>query len=237
MKGSQINKKRKPYSLAAILLVLLTTTVAYGQDKKWDFNAGADLVSSYIWRGIYQMGMSFQPAMSLSAYGLTLECWGSTDFSAYGKELDLTLSYEKDGFWVSLFDGWWSGEGESFFKERSSHYYEAGLGYTFQRRFPLSVEINTMFLTEGDKKANGKPLYSTYIAARYPFTLKNMNCEAGIGISPWSGLYGDNFKVVNITARATRSLQLSENYALPVFVELILSPAQDNAYLVFGLKF
>jgi hypothetical protein len=221
----------------ALLIALFATATAYGQDKKWTVNAEADLVSSYIWNGMYQAGTSFQPELSLSAYGLTLGAWGSTDLSAIAKELDFSLSYEKRGFSASITDYWWSGEGESFFKERGSHFMEAGLGYKFQQKYPLALGVNTMFWGDGDKKTNGNRQYSTFISASYPFTLKGIGYEAGICISPWRGMYSDNFNVAAITARATKSLQLTENYALPVFVELILSPAQDNAYLVFGLKF
>ena len=221
----------------ATILLLLVTAGAYGQDKKWKIAAETDLVSSYVWRGMYQTGVSFQPVLSLSTYGVTLGTWGSTDFSSYAKELDFFLSYETRGLLVSVTNYWWNGEGESFFKERGSHLLEAGLGYTFSEKFPLSLGMNTILCGDGDKKEGGKQQYSTYITASYPFTVKGVDCEAGIGISPWKGLYSENFNVASIMAQATKSVQLSEKYALPVFVKLILSPAQDNAYLVFGLKF
>ena len=229
-------KKLIAIKITAILL-LSATTVAYGQDKKWTITAEADLVSSYVWRGMYQTGVSIQPLLSLSVYGITLGSWGSSDFSAFTKEVDFFLSYETGGFSVNLSDYWWSGEGESFFKERGSHCLEAGLGYTFSEKFPLSLGINTMLRGDEDKKPDGKQQYSTYITANYSFAVKGVDCEAGIGISPWKGMYSENFNVASITARATKNLQLSGKYTLPVFVELILSPAQDNAYLVFGLKF
>ena len=68
-------------------------------------------------------------------------------------------------------------------------------------------------------------------------TVKNIDCKAGIGVSPWKGLYSNKFDVASITAKVSRNLPLSSDYAIPVFVELIISPAQDNAFLVFGLTF
>ena len=229
-------KKILSIKITAILL-LWATAVSYGQDKKWEVTAEADLVSSYVWRGIYQTSVSFQPLLSLSAYGITLGTWGSTDFSSYAKELDFFLSYETRGFSVRLIDYWWNGERQSFFKEHGRRFLEAGLDYTFSEKFPLSFGINTMIEGVGDKKENGKQQYSTYITANYPFAVKGIDCQASIGISPWKGLYSESFNVATIAVRATKSLQLSERYALPVFVELIFSPAQDNAYIVFGLKF
>ena len=228
--------KKISIKMSAILL-LLATTVAYGQDKKWQINAEADLVSSYVWRGMYQSGVSIQPTLSLSAYGITLGSWGSSDFSTPAKEIDFFLSYETGGFSVDITDYWYRSEGESFFKERGSHSLEAGLAYTFSEKFPLSLGMNTMFWGDEDKKENGKQQYSTYLTASYSFAVKGIDCETGIGISPWKGLYSEKLNVASITMRATKNLKLSGKYALPVFAELILSPAQDNAYLVFGLRF
>jgi hypothetical protein len=230
--------KMKPLSVKISVIILLSTaTVSYGQNTKWTVDAGADLVSSYVWRGMYQAGGSIQPALSLSACGLTLGSWGSTDFSSSTKELDFFLSYEKGGFSASVSDYWWKGEGTSFFKERNSHILEAGLSFAFSEKFPLSLGVSTMFWGDEDKKENGKQQYSTYIAASYSFTINEVDCEAGIGISPWSGMYGKDVNMAAVTAKATKKLQLSAKYALPVFVELILSPAKDNAHLVFGIKF
>ena len=231
----------KKIIIISAFFTAITTVAVYGQVEKdtakISVDVEADLVSSYVWRGIYQTGVSVQPALSLSAYGATLGAWGSTDFSTFAKELDFYISYEIGGFSVSVTDYWWSGEGESFFKERSGHYFEAGLSYTFPEKFPLSIGINTMFLGDGDKDEEGKQRYSTYISASYPFPIGDTECEVGIGVSPWEGLYSDKFNVATISAKAAKKLKLSSEYSLPVFVEAIFSPAQDNAYLVFGIKF
>jgi hypothetical protein len=186
---------------------------------------------------MFQAGASIQPTLSLSAYGFTLGAWESTDLSALAKELDFFLSYETGGFSIDVTNYWWSGEGKSFFKEYGRHFLEAGLGYTFSEKFPLSLGINTMLWGDGDKKEDGKQQYSTYFTASYPFAVKDIDCEAGVGISPWKGMYSENPNVASIAVRATKRLQLSDKYTLPVSVELILSPARDNAYVVFGLNF
>lgn len=230
----------KTFTRIAILITLLVTTIpSYGQEKKLTVDAGADLVSSYVWRGIYQTGVSIQPTLSLSAYGVTLSAWGSTDFSTAAKELDFYISYQIKGFSIGVADYWWSGEGKSYFNDRKSHYLEANLSYTFSDKFPLSLGANTIFYGYGDKsdEGKGKQRYSTYFTASYPFAVKSVECEVGVGISPWDGMYSKGFNVATVTARATKKLQLSKKYELPVFAELIFAPARDNAYLVFGFKF
>ena len=228
-------------TVTTAIMILTATLTANGQDENTDskltIDVEADLVSSYVWRGMYQTGASIQPTLSISAYGITIGAWGSTDFSTFSKELDFYLSYQFKGLSVTISDYWWNGEGASYFRNNGSHHIEAGLGFTFPERFPLSLEINTMLCGEEDKDDDGKQYYSTCFSARFPFSVKNIDCEAGIGVSPWKGMYGDQFDMVAITAKVSKNLQLSAKYALPVFVELIFSPAQDNVFLVFGLHF
>ena len=213
------------------------TEQAEQSEKELTIDVGADFVSSYVWRGMYQAGVSIQPALTFSAYGLTIGAWGSTDFSTFSKELDFYLSYELKGFTASLSDYWWNGEGASYFRNAGSHHIEAGLGFTFSEKLPLSLELNTMLSGDEDKDDDDRKYYSTYISASFPFSVRDIDCEAGIGVTPWKGMYSDKFDVVAISAKASKRLQLSPKYALPVFVELIFSPAQDNAFFVFGLKF
>ena len=219
------------------VMALLTATVSLGQDEKIAVDAGADLVSSYVWRGMYQTGVSIQPSLNLSAYGVTFGAWGSTDFSTTAKELDFYLSYEINRFAIGLTDYWWSGEGASYFKKSGSHYLEVNLAYTLSEKFPLALGVNTMLFGDGDKDIDGEQRYSTYVSASYPFAVKDVDCEVGVGMSLWRGLYSRECNVTNISLRATKALQFSKGYALPIFVEAIFSPAQDNAYLIFGLKF
>ena len=234
---------KKLFSIRLLVLLFVASATVYGQeeetDKRLTVDIGADLVSSYVWRGMYQAGASFQPTFSLSTYGFTLGAWGSTDFSASYKEIDLYLTYEHKGFQAGISDYWYSGEGESYFKHaRGAHNLEASLGYTFSKNFPLSLEVNTLFYGDDDKDPeDDKQYYSTYISATYPFSVGNIDFEAGLRVTPYKGMYSDKFDVVVISAKATKKLKFSTNYTLPVFVELIASPAKDNAFLVFGIQF
>ena len=223
-------------------LLLAASVAVFGQEekteKKLTVDVGADLVSSYVWRGMYQAGASFQPTFNLSAYGFTLGAWGSTDFSVSFKEIDLYLSYEYKGFRVGISDYWYPGEGESYYKHATGkHNLEASLGYNFPEKFPLLFEVYTMFYGNDDKDEEGKHFYSTYISATYPFTVKKLDFEVGLSVTPHKSLYSDKFDIVAISAKATKKLQFSVDYSLPVFVELLFSPAQDNAFVVFGMQF
>ena len=232
----------KLFIKSSLIFLLFASSVAgYGQeeeaDRKLTVEVGADLVSSYVWRGMYQAGASIQPEVSLSTSGITLGAWGSTNFSTSYKEIDLCLSYEYGGFLASLSDYWWSGEGEPYFKHsRGAHHLEASLGYTFAEKFPMSLEVSTMFYGDDDKDDEGRQYYSTYISATFPFSVGKIDCETGIGITPRKGMYSDKFNIAAISVKATKKLQLSDSFALPVFVELVLSPSQNSSFIVLGVR-
>jgi len=223
------------------LLLLAITVTAYGQeensDQKLTIDVGADLVSSYVWRGWHLAGPSIQPALSLSAYGITIGAWGSKDFSTIDKEIDLSLSYEIKGFTIGVSDYWMMYEEAPYFKNRGSHLIEGSLGFTFSPKFPLSIEVNTFLFGDEDECEKGQKYYSTYISGSFPFSVGDVMMESKVGVTPWRGMYSDKFGVAAISLRATKELQISAKYALPVYTELTVAPVQNNIFLVFGITF
>ena len=94
------------------------------------FNIQGDLVSSYVWRGMYQTGASIQPTLGFSVGNFSLTAWGSTDFDgtsasagAAAKEIDLTVAYTlgRSGLTVSVADLWWAGQGARKYFNFKSH--------------------------------------------------------------------------------------------------------------------
>ena len=51
-----------------------------GKVQAQEFAIQGDLVSSYVWRGFYQTGASFQPTLGFGVGDFSLTAWGSTDF-------------------------------------------------------------------------------------------------------------------------------------------------------------
>ncbi|MDD3432069.1 MAG: hypothetical protein PHF38_08600 [Bacteroidales bacterium] len=229
---------RRVFGLAILLVALSSGTPASEKSKeslekskeRIELCPTVDLVSSYIWRGAYQTGISLQPGLSATYSGFFMSAWGSTDFSTSFKEFDLSLGYENRGFSLIINDYWWAGEGNPYFDYRNLHYYEAGIGYSFGEKFPLSLSWNTFW----DKDA------STYIQAAYDFSLSDVGLNLAVGLSPWTGYYhktGTNgFIIADVVLTASKSIPISPNFALPVFTQLIVAPNQNNVYFVFGLS-
>lgn len=121
-----INKNTILTSLALVAMCFWGGINANAQQ----FNVQGDLVSSYIWRGMYQTGVSIQPTLGFSAGGFSLTAWGSTDFDgtsasagAAAKEIDLTAAYTlgNSGLTFSVADLWWAGQGARKYFNFKSH--------------------------------------------------------------------------------------------------------------------
>ncbi|MDL2213265.1 hypothetical protein LJC21_02680 [Bacteroides sp. OttesenSCG-928-E20] len=232
---------KRLYVITALLLVLFTTPAVAQEESKASFDLGVDLVSSYVWRGAYQTSAAIQPGMGLSVGGFSLSAWASVPFSGEGKEVDFALGYQVGGFSIGITDYWWAGEGAyEYFEYKShktAHHFEAALGYTLPaEKFPLALSWSTMFAGEDYYKGDGKRAYSTYISAAYPFQIKSISLEAEAGITPWEGMYANEFSVVSVGLKASKEIQITNKFSVPVFGQVIANPKAQDIFFVFGIS-
>ncbi len=196
-------------------------------------SGGADIVSSYVWRGAYTSAASIQPGAELAVGNFAVGAWGSTPFETTCalSEVDYYVSYSLENFSVMVTDYWWDGAAMPYLD--GGHYYEAALGFSFGESFPLSLSVSTMF-AGADTDEAGDQLYSTYIEAAYPFEVGDVALDVAVGLTPAAGMYADDFGVCNISATASKSIAITNTFELPLSVSAIINPAGDAAYLVFG---
>ncbi len=228
-------------SLPLIAAIMIISSATAQEESKFEITPSADIVSSYVWRGDYNYGASVQPALTLSYKGAWLEVWGSTEFATIAdkdvaKEFDITLGYEINRFSIAVTDYWWSGEGARYGNYSKHHYFEGTLGYNFGESFPLSLAWNTMF-AGGDKDENGDLYFSSYFEAAYEFDVVGITVTPSIGISPWEGMYSDEFNVASIALKASKDIKVTDSFNIPIFTEFTVSPANDNVFIVFGISF
>lgn len=211
---------------------------------------GADVVSSYIWRGQELGGFSVQPSMTLSfdKAHLSLGVWASAELFERTSVLNMT-EFDWSLTWnpiepltIALCDYFMSYAagptyfGEWNFSSSSSHCLEAQLAYDFG---PVALSWNTC-LTGPDHSVDGggklKRNYSTYVEASAPFTVAGVECSAAVGANLWKGEFtaagNEGFNVCNISLSAKK-----EVWKLPLTGQLVFNPQSDNAYFVVGLSF
>lgn len=229
--------------IVAMIALAFALGVKAQKNSELEFSIGADLVSSYVWRGAYQTGVSAQPGLGLEVGGFSVSAWGNIDlFGGLFKEVDFTVGYSISGISLAVTDYWWAGENTykyfNYKNKTTDHLWEATVGYTLPvETFPLSLKWNTFFAgADVTKGSEEKRAYSTYIEASYPFSVKNIGLEAGLALTPGESLYASKASLVGISLKATKEVKISDGFSLPVFGQIIANPRSEGIFFVFGIS-
>ena len=225
-----------------ILLVmgLVTGVTTYAQDKI-ETTVAADVVSSYIWRGLDCGNVSLQPTLGIGYKGLSLSAWGSVGISdpTDTKEFDLTVSYSVGGFNIGITDYWFNAgldpDNRYFMYNAHStnHIFEGNIGYDFGF---TSLQWYTNFAGNNGLNKDGKRAYSSYVEANVPFKLATVDWTATAGAVPFAtDFYGTTgFAVTNVALKATKEIKVTDSFSIPIFGQVVGNPCSQKAYLVFG---
>ena len=235
----------KHFSLLSIALLtplMLTPKLSNAQS----FSLGADFYNRYVWRG-YDFGDSFsiQPDLAFSAGNFELGTWGSYSISSDGADanehdfyatysiglgssasLDLTVNdyyfpngEGKAGEWFN-FDG--NGDG--------AHWIELMGSVTLPESFPLTILAAFM--------AHNDPDNSLYLEAAIPFNVSDVELGFTLGlVGGKSDFYVvEGASVINLGLSASKDLQITDSFALPLNAAYVLNPTSEKSYLVFGFS-
>lgn len=194
--------------------------------------AGADIVSSYVWRGTDCGPAAIQPGGSLSAGNFSIGAWGSTSFKNEWREFDLYVGYSIGNFSLLVTDYFFprdlpDGQDNGYF-DYSDHVFEGTLAYSFGD-VPLSLAWNTNFAGDDD--------YSSYIEVGYSVPVKDVSVDFILGATPWEGSYSDGFAFINASIKASKEIKITDSFSLPAFTQLTVNPDTEDVFLVFGVSF
>lgn len=207
--------------LITIITLCLAFFTARAENLEFCFDANADLVSCYIWRGLYNGGLSFQPEVYVGweseHTSFTFGTWWNVGASDWGfrsglkqtddynpntqltKELDIIGSLNLWGATLGFIHYYYL-DGTNFFNFgdintiKGTAQTEVNAGYDFSTLLP-DVDLQLMWYTRisgDDGKINGKRCYSTYVEASYSQHFKyDFILNGAVGISPWRSTYTD----------------------------------------------
>ena len=218
------NKIISSYSKFTLLTIvaLLSTNISYSQDF------GADLVSSYVWRGTqFGSGSHIQPYMDLGSGNLTGGVWGSFPTSAKGggNELDLWVSYDFGPLALTITNYTFPGEGGVYSKGE-------GLFNGDYTELSASTSIGAVDLSAG---------YFTEVEALYVelgTSIGAVDIALGYGDDSADAFYADGESgLINMSFSGSKDIQITDNYSLPVFGSFIVNPKEETAFLVFVISF
>jgi hypothetical protein len=247
-----------------VLFTCLSVATSFAQDtSKVTYKATAELVSSYIFRGVLATpspSPNIQPTIAVDIKKIEIGVWGSTDFVGMYKEADLYGTYTAGPLAINITDYFFSNQPPNYMSltnptppgyfeyssNKTGHIVEGSLAYSGPAKFPISILIATMFFGN-DKKYNFSTNsfetnnnYSTYVEVGYQ--CKDV-VKVFVGATPWNGYYGaqygkiQGFGIVNAGATITRNIKISDKFDLPVRASLITNPQAESIHLVFGITF
>lgn len=232
----------KKFDVKRAMLALGTGAVMmFGMDAKAqdvEVSVGADVVSSYIWRGQYLGAASVQPSLGLSYGGLSFGVWGSSDIVGCAPEIDLALGYEVAGAYVGLTTYYNTGGFFDWKSPETTNYLELNLSYTLPESFPMTVAVNTFLGGMGDLNSEKTQNFSTYAELSYPFAVGGVDMSVALGmVVNESEYYGvDGFALYNFTVGASKEIKITDDYSMAVFSNFTINPETEGAYLTFGVS-
>jgi hypothetical protein len=224
--------------LVAIFLVMVLTV----SSVKAQFTTGADIVSSYVWRGIPQEDVTgvkggapnIQPYAAFTTGKLTLGSWASSSFTGGLKEVDLYATVALSSkFAVTLTDYYYNFASQSnYFKYNNGtgHVFEGTLAYTGSA---FSASVNTMF-AGADKKVNGDNALSTYVELGYQIApVAKIFLGSSLGASQTYGTTG--FGITNLGIKVSKSIAITDKFSLPVYAVVGANPYLKSTFFVAGV--
>jgi len=223
------------------VLAICAIAVFSTMNVKAQFATGADIVSSYVWRGFPQEATkgtpNIQPYVSFTTGGLTLGSWASSSLLGNVKEVDLYATYAfSSQFAVTLTDYNWgfaSPKGYFDYSSTTDHIYEATVAYTGTEKLPISASINTMF-AGADKNSSGKQALSTYIELGYQLSPLAKVFAGGL-VSSGSAYGSSPAGLTNVGLKVSKSIAITDKFSLPVYGILGANPSTGGAFFVAGV--
>ena len=205
-----------------LLVAVMATVLSAKAEVEFAYEAGAELVSSYIWRGMYNGGLSFQPEalVGFDALDGAIEfragAWasiGASDwkFKTNGTDLpgDCNTTFMPEVDFIASLSAYGASIGFNeyyYCDDFSTHTSEIWAGYNFSHFFGdyAGAYINWYTTIAGADRIPAPTLtnplqerqaFSTYIELGYDYTFEDLGLTVGaqLGMSPWeSPLYGND---------------------------------------------
>jgi hypothetical protein len=244
----------------AVLLsfsLLISTETTFAQETQTETtsnsstDAGLDLVSAYIWRGI-----AFDNSPNIQAWGiynyknLTVGAWGSVSLNGQYYEPDLFLTYNFKNISLTITDVH-GGFGNDFFNYKSNettHLIDAMLAYQISESFPLKIS-GSVICYGFDKKVTGytpagMPMagtnnnYSGYIELAYPIAINQNSLEFNVGFSTQESLIyaTKGFAVINAGAKFSKEIKINDKFSVPLSFSFIANPDAKKVFTVLKLS-
>ena len=198
-----------------------------GRESAWGM--GADLVSSYIWRGSRQgSGPHIQPWLEFSAGCFSAGAWGTVDLNGY-EEADLWFAFELPGGFMLGIQDYYLPELPYFdiSSTGGSHAFELNIDWSSDN---IWLSANCILNEAGGIGAYGRDLY---FEAGFSFEHVSIFMGAGNGWHTEEGGFG----LCNLGLETAREIRITERLVLPVKAQLVFNPDSEQLFVLAGITF
>jgi len=226
--------------------ILFATLLAFSIGSYAQLDLGLDVQSRYIWRGLQLGGnsASAQPHIEYATGKFSFGAWGAYNLggTGNGNETDLYMTYSlNESVSFTLTDYFFPGDGnnQGYTPYNSGHVLEVMISYSSKGGFDLTVATNLGGAIKYDDGGNKKSAYSTYVELSYGKTVGNIDYSlfAGAVFGDDNGYYfTDGSGFINLGLSASKEIQITEKWTLPVNAALIFNPDAENIFITFGLS-
>jgi len=231
-----------------LALIFISFTGAYAQEM----SVGADLVNRYIWRGTdFGRSPSIQPTVEFDTGGLALGFWGAYATNDPYEEVDFYGGYSFDlnssgslylgftdymfpdpSFEITNFNNYDDPAGAG------SHYVEINASYSGPESVPLSISVNVFVHNVMDN-----PIYFE-LGYSVPVGDVGLDLFVGGAVGDGAAYYGavkddgtpKTFDIVNTGIKASKEIKITDSFSLPIFGSVIVNPATEDLFYVFGFS-
>ncbi|MCT4637202.1 MAG: hypothetical protein N4A72_05805 [Bacteroidales bacterium] len=219
-------------TLTLFTLLLFAIVLKAEEPVKNPFSIGATFKSRYILRGsMISNTFNLLPSISYSKGGFNAEVLGVYSVNGDYAEVGLFASYQYKFMKIGVADYFFPNENNAMNNYFSSqHMTEVRLKFCGLKKVP--VYFDAWLTLNGDNKQ-----YTSYMEAGYSLALKKyaQNIDFFAGFTPYKGNYADKFNFINVGAKLTKNIALTDKYSISVYSKLIVNPYKENVYLVFGM--
>ena len=244
-----------------LVAAMMVAVMSFAQEEEsakqveFQYEAGADIVSAYLWRGQYNGGLSFQPEalVGFDALDGAIEfrggLWASvgasdwqwkadkgdgTGYTMFMPEVDFMLSCMAYGASVGFNEYYYCDD----FSSATS---EVWFGYNFDYFFGQNAYINWYTMVAGadmneQEDGSEERAWSSYLELGYDYTFEDQGITLGaqLGMSPWaSDLYGnEKFAVTNISLKINKEWE-TDVCTVDLYAQGSLNPDGVNTQNAF----
>ncbi|MEN8120844.1 MAG: hypothetical protein ABFS35_10880 [Bacteroidota bacterium] len=242
-------------TLFTVAIVLITGFMTFAQEdstKIVEFDLGADIASSYVWRGLlFDNSPNIQGWGELAAGSFFAGIWASTNFTGTYAETDVYAGVAL-GNLTATFTDYFTGYDDvfNFDKLETWHAGELMLQYTISEDFPLQITAATIIYgadlkldsigsIDEEPYFNEESNYSTYFELMYPFSIGSVDLEFAIGGTTHDSYFyaTEGAALTNISLKSSKAIKVTNDFELPVSFQLVVNPELKSVYSVFVLSF